>query len=188
MLILASKSPRRRALIEHLGIPYEVCSPEASEVLDSPLPPDQTVLVLSERKALSAARFHENDIVLGVDTVVYAKGEILLKPKDKEDAARMLRLLSGDTHQVFSGFTLVRGKQLHRECVCTAVRFAALTEEEILRYISTGEPFDKAGAYGIQGKGSLFVSEIEGDYHSVVGLPIHRIYLALKNEFGVTFQ
>lgn len=194
MLILASRSPRRKELIGYLGIPFEICPSDADETIECPLPPDETVKILSARKAEAAAcaranagKGDKNDIILGVDTVVYAEREILGKPRDRKDATRMLHLLSGKTHEVFSGFTLMRGKQVYSECQRTAVHFAPLSEEEIAWYVSTGEPMDKAGAYGIQGRGGLFVTGIEGNYHSVMGLPVERIYLVLKNQFGVSF-
>ena len=123
-----------------------------------------------------------------VDTVVSIDGRILGKPKDKADARQMLRLLSGRTHTVYSGFTLIGQGQTSTESVATNVAFASMSEREIENYIASGEPTDKAGAYGIQGQGGLFVTGIEGDYYTVVGLPLQRIYIALRDVFGVDFQ
>lgn len=188
MLILASGSPRRKELIELLGIPFCVEVSQADENLKEPLPPDETVKELSFRKAEAVAKNHKNEIVLGVDTVVFCGGQILGKPKNEEDAKRMLRLLSGRTHEVYSGFTLIKDGKRYSESVCTSVHFSVLSENEIDAYIASGEPMDKAGAYGIQGKAAKFVVGIEGDYHSVVGLPVQRIYKALCDEYGVTFS
>ena len=188
MLILASASPRRRELIARLGIPFEICVSDADESLTAPLPPDETVKELSKRKAAAVAKMRPDDLVLGVDTVVSIDGRILGKPKDKADARQMLRLLSGRTHTVYSGFTLIGQGKTYTESVATNVAFASMSEREIENYIASGEPTDKAGAYGIQGQGGLFVTGIEGDYYTVVGLPLQRIYIALRDVFGVDFQ
>lgn len=185
MLILASGSPRRMELIRLLGISFEVCSSHADEYITRRLPPDKTAILLSRRKARDVAKTHPHDLVLGVDTLVFAQNEILGKPKDKQDAVRMLHLLSGKSHRVYTGFTLLKDNQSYSESVCTEVIFASLSEKEIEKYIATGEPLDKAGAYGIQGQGACFVENIRGDYYSVMGLPVQRIYTVLKNVFGV---
>lgn len=188
MLILASASPRRKELIAHLGIPFEICVSDADERLENPLSPDETVKELSKRKAEAVAAARPDDIVLGVDTVVSIDGQILGKPKDEEDARYMLRLLSGRTHTVYSGFTLIGQGKTYTESVATNVTFASLSEDEIEGYIASGEPMDKAGAYGVQGLGGRYVIGVEGDYHSVVGLPLQRIYIALRDIYGVEFQ
>lgn len=188
MLILASKSPRRRELIARLGVPYEVCASDADESVCGLLAPDEYVKTLALRKAQAAANTHPGDVVLGVDTVVVLDGRILGKPQNICDAAQMLRALSGRSHEVFSGFALIGDGKVYSESVRTTVRFAALSDEEIARYVASGEPMDKAGAYGIQGEGALLVEGISGDYYNVVGLPLQRIYAVLKSDFGVVFK
>ena len=187
MLILASASPRRRELTARLGLPYRVLVPDADETLSCPHTPEETVRILSRRKAEAAAILCPDDIVLGSDTVVALDGAILGKPKDEKDAARMLSMLSGRTHEVFSGFTLIGNGKTYTGCSVTSVRFTTVDKEEIARYIATGEPMDKAGAYGIQGRGGLFVDGICGDYNTVVGLPLGEVYDVLKTVFEVEF-
>ena len=184
MLILASSSPRRKELVARLGVPYEICPSNADEHVCALLAPAELVKALSRRKAEEVASRRPDGLVLGVDTVVALDGRILGKPKDERDAKEMLRLLSGRTHEVYSGFTLIGSGKVYSESVCTTVRFASLSDEEIERYIASGEPADKAGAYGIQGLGGLFVRGIAGDYYNVVGFPLQSIYEALKKEFG----
>lgn len=188
MLILASLSPRRKELIGRLGIPFEVCPADIDESALAETDPERTVLALSRLKALAVAAEHPKDVVLGADTVVAADGKILGKPASREEAAEMLRRLSGRSHRVFSGFTLISKDKAVSRAVVTTVHFAPLTDLEIERYLDSGEPFDKAGAYGIQGLGGLFVTHIEGDYNAVVGLPLQAVYTVLKEEFGVVFK
>ncbi|MBQ9468152.1 MAG: septum formation inhibitor Maf [Clostridia bacterium] len=185
MLYLASTSPRRRELIARLGVDCTYCASDADERVCGLLPPEELVKTLSRRKAEGARAPREGNIILGVDTVVALDGRILGKPKDDADAKRMLHALSGRTHEVYSGFTLIGGGKTHSESVCTSVRFAELTEREIDRYVASGEPRDKAGAYGIQGLGGMLVTGISGDYYNVVGLPLRRIYEVLRDEYGV---
>ena len=188
MLILASKSPRREELIARLGIKYAICPGNADETLTSVLPPDETVKVLSRRKAEAVFATHPDDLVLGVDTVVYCDGTILGKPATQAVAKEMLRSLSGKTHTVYSGFTLLSKEKCYSEAVATEVTFAPLSDAEIARYVASGDSMDKAGAYGIQGQAGLFVEKIHGDYNSVVGLPLAAVYAALKREFEVDFN
>ena len=185
MLVLASQSPRRRELIARLGLPYEVQTSNADESVCGLLRPLELVIELSRRKAEAVAKERPEDLVLGVDTVVVLDGRILGKPKDADDARSMLHLLSGRSHEVCSGFTLISRDKTYSECVSTTVRFAVLTQREIEEYVASGEPLDKAGAYGIQGLGGLFVTGIVGDYYNVVGFPLNAIYDALKNRYGV---
>ena len=185
MLVLASASPRRRELIARLGVDYTFAVSGADERLCPTLRPEEYVIELSRRKAESVAARYPDDLILGVDTVVVLDGAILGKPRDKEDARRMLRALSGRSHEVCSGYTLRSHDKSVSRSVSTTVRFAPLSDREIDRYILSGEPMDKAGAYGIQGLGGLFVTGISGDYYNVVGLPLNDIYGALKTEFGV---
>lgn len=173
-LILASGSPRRRELLEGAGLSFTVFVSEADETVSPDLTPEETVLELSRHKALAAReKLREPDaVILSADTVVAVDGEILGKPEDEEDAFRMLRSLSGRTHRVYTGVTLCREEGCESFCSSTAVTFYPLTEEEIEAYIATGEPMDKAGAYGIQGRGAILVREVHGDYFTVVGLPL----------------
>ena len=183
MLILASASPRRKELIARLGVPFEVVVSGADEELCRLLRPEELVKELSRRKAEAVHRLRPDDLVLGADTVVVLDGRILGKPRDRKDAREMLRALSGRSHEVCSGVTLISREKTVCESVTTTVRFAALDEEEIDAYIDSGEPADKAGAYGIQGLGGRFVTGISGDYYNVVGLPLQRVYTLLRKEF-----
>ena len=183
-IILASGSPRRRELLEQIGIPYRTLkcsSPEFTTSTD----PVGIVKELSARKAQAAAE-KESGIILGADTIVWQDGRVLGKPSDRSDARRMLECLSGREHSVYTGVTLIRMGEdrtelnrlfLYRE---TKVRVFRMTQEEIEAYLDTGEPFDKAGAYGIQGSFAAFIDSIEGDYTNVVGLPVGAVYQALK--------
>lgn len=185
-IILASGSPRRRELLERMGIAqFEVLIPNADESLTPGLAPALQVEQLSVRKARAAARLAGGDaLIIAADTVVCLDGAILGKPADEEDAFRMLSALSGVCHQVYTGVTVLQGERAltrHRE---TGVRFRALTPEDIRRYIAAGECMDKAGAYGIQGLGALLVEGIQGDYYNVVGLPVACL-AGMLNQFGV---
>jgi septum formation protein len=178
MLILASSSPRRAELLRAAGIEFKVL---VTEVDETRLPGESArdyVLRLSRSKALAVAR--GNELVIGADTTVVVNGEIEGKPVDADDARRMLRALSGRWHEVLTAVTLSRGTHLVSDIESTRVKFAELMEAEIDWYISTGEPLDKAGAYGIQGYGSRFVERIEGNYSNVVGLPVQMVYRMLK--------
>jgi septum formation protein len=176
-LILASASPRRSELLRAAGIEFTVRIADIDEtVLPEELPGDY-VLRLSREKAQAVAE--PGDLVLGADTTVVISGEIAGKPIDAEDARRMLRLLSGQWHEVLTGVSLVRGEQVLSEVAVTRVKFAELNEAEIDWYVSTGEAMDKAGAYGIQGYASRFVESVEGNYSNVVGLPVPMVYQML---------
>ena len=184
-IILASQSPRRRELLGQVGLTFEIVSPEVDEAQYGGLPPRELVQTLSRAKALDAARrVPAGSLVLGADTVVVLDGQTLGKPDGPEGARAMLTALSGRTHEVWTGFTLCRDGEVHTEAVATEVTFRALAPEEIDRYIATGEPMDKAGAYGIQGRGALLVAQIRGDYSNVVGLPLCAVGQALRR-FGV---
>ena len=198
-IILASSSPRRRELMAQAGFAFEVLVSEADETIETETP-GEMVEVLSERKAAAVAEeikrqgFAEESVLLvGADTMVAIDGKKLGKPKDEKGAEEMLEELSGRTHQVYTGVTLIRLKKAEHGSILqesrtfsevTDVSFYPLTKEEIRSYIATGEPMDKAGAYGIQGKAAVFVKEIKGDYNNVVGLPIARLYQELKNWSG----
>ena len=176
-IILASKSPRRRALLEQMGVrDVRIVTPDIDEHMDRDLPPAELVRQISLEKAQAvAAQADPNTVVIAADTVVALDGVVLGKPADKEEAFRMLSLLSGNRHQVYTGLTVLRGEQVFSQWEETAVTFRSLTAEEIEAYIATGEPMDKAGAYGIQGYGALFIEGISGDYYNVMGLPVCRL-------------
>lgn len=182
-LYLASASPRRREILDMLGFEYELLLPSADE--DSDLTdPAALVRELSSRKAQAAMELLEdnekkNALILGADTVVYSGGKILGKPRDKADAKAMLSSLSGTTHEVYSGVSLVSPAGTLSESECTTVHFGSMTDAEIDAYIATNEPMDKAGAYAVQGLASLWIDGIEGCNHNVIGLPVRRLYKML---------
>ena len=185
-IILASQSPRRRELLGRMGIENFLVRPaQGEEIFDPTLTPAQLVESLSRQKAeeISAGAGPE-DLIIAADTVVSIDGRVLGKPRDPEDAAAMLAALSGREHTVYTGVTVRRGGETVTEHEATAVRFRPLTEEEIADYVATGEPMDKAGAYGIQDYGALLVEGISGDYFNVVGLPVCRLGRILTR-FGV---
>jgi|ERR1700752_2859904 len=176
-LILASGSPRRRELLTIAGWPFEVIVAGVDESLKPNEDAENYVTRLAKAKAEAVASQLHEGLVLGADTTVVIDDEILGKPKDQDDAARMLRLLNGKWHAVLTGVALVRvGSEALVDCERTRVKFAEMSDKEIQWYLSTGEPEDKAGAYAIQGKGSRFIEEIEGDYFNIVGLPIRLLY------------
>ena len=184
-LILASQSPRRRELLARMGLDFTVISPRIDE--DSFTDPDPAALVrtLSREKALAVAEGQDPEtLVIAADTVVVLDGQALGKPGDEADAFAMLSALSGRSHEVYTGVTVCQGDRAVSEAECTRVTFRSLTQEEIRHYVATGEPMDKAGAYGIQGFGSLLVEGIRGDYFNVVGLPVCRLGRMLA-AFGV---
>ena len=185
--ILASQSPRRRELLSQIGVgDFTILVPEADESFDPALSPQEIVCSICRRKAEAASALAGDDeaIIIAADTMVFLDGLRLGKPTDEADAARMLRSLSGRTHEVCTGVSIVRGDQIVTEAETTSVTFRHLTDEEIAAYISTGDPMDKAGSYGIQGRPALFVSGIVGDYFNVMGLPLHRLGQML-GQFGV---
>ena len=185
-IILASASPRRRELIENLKIDFEVRTADCEEVTVPGERPEDTVKRLSLTKARCVAELEGDDaVVIGADTVVAIDGKILGKPADENEAAEMLKLLSGRTHRVYTGLAVIGGGKTVNEYVETEVKFYVLTDSQIKRYIATGEPMDKAGAYGIQKYGSLLVEEIRGDYFNVVGLPVGRLDRVLREDFGI---
>ena len=178
-LILASGSPRRKELLQLITEDFIVHSVDADETLPAGMPVEMAAAYLADLKASTAAKIFPDQIVIGCDTIVLLGDEIMGKPKDRDDAHRMLRALSGETHSVLTGTSLYYGTQTTVFTTETLVTFYPLSDAEIERYLDTGEPFDKAGAYGIQGKGSLLVQGIEGDYFNVVGLPVAALSRAL---------
>lgn len=182
MLILASNSPRRKELLAMLGYEFEI-KPADCDESTTITNPELLVKELSLRKA-RAVFLNNDDTVIGSDTVVAIDGKILGKPKDTADAEAMLMLLSGKTHTVFTGVTIIKGNNEITDCVACDVMFKKLTKKEITDYINTNEPMDKAGAYAIQGKGSAFVKKINGDYFAVVGFPCCYVNETL-NKLGI---
>lgn len=174
-IILASKSPRRKELIAYLFDDVEFMSSNVEEVYPKELSFDDIPAFLSVIKCKEITKSNPDALVIGADTGVFYDGEMLGKPKDKEDAKRMLKLLSGKTHTVITGCCLCKNGKTMTFSEKTAVTFYPLTEKEIEEYIATNECWDKAGSYGIQGKGGLFIKEINGDYYNVVGLPVARL-------------
>lgn len=196
-IILASASPRRRELLEQIGLTFEVCPAKGEEIITKSAP-EEAVQELARAKAREVAAMvrqygvrhgelvtPQDMIVIGADTVVAADGQILGKPGDEEDAFRMLSMLSGRSHAVYTGVALVfldqsgrAGEHVFYEKTFVSMR--EMSEKEIRRYIATGEPMDKAGAYGIQGKCAIYIDKIDGDYNNVVGLPVAALYRELK--------
>lgn len=189
-IILASQSPRRRELLTQIGLKFEVIPSTVEEVITS-INPVEVVQELAQQKARDVANVaaketpKESLLVIGADTIVVYEGKILGKPGDKEDAVRMLTMLQGKEHSVYTGVALLSGEQEIVFAEETRVQMCPMTPEEIAWYVNTGEPMDKAGAYGIQGLCARFVRQIQGDYNNVVGLPVGRIYQELKKEEGV---
>ncbi len=187
-IVLASKSPRRRELLENIGLKFSVIVTDTDEEqVSKDLEPGLYVRELSFLKATSAARFADKDsFVIGADTVVVFEGEILGKPKDKEDAANMLRKLSGKVHSVYTGITVTDTNDMHSvsEYEKTDVSFRELSDREINHYINNFNVLDKAGAYGIQEFASTFVNSVRGDYFNIVGLPVCRLCTLVSKEYG----
>ena len=181
-IILASASPRRKELLESFGFDFEICRSLADESGVDGHAPQDAVTELALRKALWVKERNkdEDSVILAADTLVALDGKLLGKPEDEEDAFRMLSKLSGTNHQVYTGYAILYGDKQICDYECTEVFFRPLEEEEIRAYIATGEPMDKAGAYGIQEKAGIFVRRIEGDYLNVLGLPVCKIYEELK--------
>lgn len=182
MIILASSSPRRSKLLKDAGVDFIVEPSDIEELIDETLEPKEIVVSLAEQKAEAVSIKHHDDIVIAADTIVVFNGEILGKPKDEDDAYRMLKMLSNETHQVFTGVALQQGDKKHSFCSKTEVKMKKLSELEINGYIQTKEPMDKAGAYGIQGLGGALVESYQGDFFTIVGLPLKDLLQAL-NEF-----
>lgn len=186
-LVLASQSPRRRQLLDRLGIPFTVEPSFAEETLPPDLAPGAAVEQLASRKAEAVAPHHPGALTLSADTIVVLEGHVLEKPAGPAEARAMLGRLAGRTHTVYTGLALVHPASARHATAheATAVTFAPLSDEEIGAYVATGSPLDKAGGYGIQDDlGALFITGIEGDYYNVVGLPLHRLYRTLRSHFA----
>lgn len=183
-LILASSSPRRKALLKVLGLEFDIIVSECDENIDFSSVSD-AVMELSKRKASVVAEITDKkSIIIGADTVVVHNGKVLGKPKDKADAVQMLKMLNGNTHQVYTGFTIINNSDgtTVSDYEVSSVTFKKLTEAEIIEYVNTNNTLDKAGAYSIQGTASSFVEKLDGDYNNVVGLPIYKLSKYLYNK------
>jgi septum formation protein len=185
-LILASASPRRAEILRNAGFDLEVRPAHVDESLRQDESAADYVCRLAEEKVRAIAlqlrgqAIPEPSVIIGADTAVVADGEILGKPEGDEDARRMLHILSGKTHEVFTGLALMSSQQIYVSFEMTRVTFARMSDDEIEEYISTGEPFDKAGGYGIQGRGGKFIPRIDGCYFNIMGLPLARLYAMLR--------
>ncbi|AEG59292.1 maf protein [Desulforamulus ruminis DSM 2154] len=185
-IILASASPRRRELLANLGLDFNVKVSEVNEIMEDGVPPAQLVEKLAERKAAAVAAESKEGLVIGADTLVVFAGRPLGKPASRQEAVQMINILQGQRHEVLTGLAVIdaaTGQSVitHQS---TAVCFKPMTREQIERYVNTGEPFDKAGAYAVQGKASIFIDSIQGCYFNVVGLPVSKLADALR-VFGV---
>ena len=180
-IVLASKSPRRKELLASCGVPFTADAAEIDETLRKDCPLPEAVQELSLRKAEAVLKRHPSSIIIGSDTIVAVDGEVLGKPHSREDAVLMLKKLSGRTHQVITGLAVISSVRTFQTVTVSDVTFIPLSEEEIRTYTATGEADDKAGAYGIQGLAGKFISHIDGDYYSIVGLPLSLVYRELKN-------
>lgn len=179
-LILASNSPRRKELLQQIGLEFQVRVSDAQEVITK-TDPGEVVEELAKIKAKTVAdQLSGDELVIGADTVVVLEGEILGKPRDRQDAFAMLSRLQGNTHQVYTGVALISKEETQVFYEMTEVTMYEMNQEEIRSYIETGEPMDKAGAYGIQGKAAAYVKGILGDYNNVVGLPLAQVYQKIK--------
>lgn len=179
-IILASNSPRRKELMKYLNLDFEIVSSDVDETIDPKLEHDELVMDLAFQKAYSIFKDNKDSIVLGFDTLVVLDDYVLGKPKNEEEAKIFLKLLSGNTHRVVTGCCILTkgySKSFYSDAMVT---FIDITDNEIDEYISTKEPMDKAGAYGIQGYGSKFVKSVQGDYFTIVGFPVSKVYTELK--------
>ena len=178
-MILASQSPRRRELLGLLNLPFSVEVADVDETMDADKPVAAEVARVSRSKA-EAIVCGQEDIVIAADTIVVCDNAVLGKPKDEADAFRMLKMLSGRSHEVMTGLTVKKGEHSVSCTEITHIRFRPLTDQEIWDYIATGEPMDKAGSYGIQGGAAVFAEHLEGDYYNVMGLPVCKLYKILR--------
>lgn len=185
-IILASKSARRKEILEHLGLTPTIIVSNADENVSEKLTPERFVEEVSLRKAEAVKSLcGENDLIIASDTVVYCGERILGKPRDEKEALEMLSLLSGTTHSVTSGLAIIYKGKTVLSHETTEVTFRKISEEEALAYVHTSEPYDKAGGYGIQDRASVFTEKISGDYLNVVGLPVYRLFSVLNKEYGI---
>jgi septum formation protein len=183
-IVLASGSPRRQQMLREVGITFTIAVSDINEDIEAGESPQAMVERLAVGKARAIAKLHKSRWVIGADTTVFVQNEILAKPVDRQDATRMLKLLAGSTHQVWSSFALVNWekREEYYESLRTDVTFTPMTEREISNYIDNGEPMDKAGAYAFQGIGAMFIKKIEGSHTNVIGLPLPEVIAALKSK------
>ena len=179
-IILASASPRRQELLKLFGLPFVVRVADIDETMDASQSPCDEVSRVSRCKAVAVPR-QAGDVVIAADTIVVCEGKVLGKPKTEDEAFAMLRLLSGRDHQVMTGVTVLRDEEIVSFTEITDLHFRELSDQEIARYVVSGEPMDKAGAYGIQGGAALFCTHMVGDYYNVMGLPVCRLGQVLRN-------
>lgn len=184
-LLLASASPRRRELLRLITAEFQVTVSDVDETVPETYLPDEVVLALARRKAEAVWQDNPDATVIGADTIVVLDGAILGKPRDQADAAAMLTRLSGRVHEVYTGVFVRSEERWDSFAERAMVEFGVLSPEQIAAYVATGEPMDKAGAYGIQGKGAALVKEIRGDYYTVMGLPVYRLASLLAESYGV---
>lgn len=180
-IILASESPRRRELLALMGLDFTVVTSNVEETAPEGASAEETVRALALQKAQAVAALHPDDCVIGADTVVELGGDILGKPHTPENAKRYLLRMQGRRHIVYTGVAVITGGKADVRCCRTDVTFCPMSEAEIDWYVSTGEPLDKAGAYGVQGPGGVFVDRVEGNYFNVMGMPLPLLYQMLKN-------
>lgn len=187
-IFLASKSKRRQKILQNLGINFKIASADADETVSGDLSPDEYVEGLAARKlraARSGRNFDDDDLIICADTVVSYDGLIMGKPKSRDDAFTMLTMLSGNWHQVYTGIAVGQGDKMAVDYEVTRVKFREMSADEIEKYVDSGEPMDKAGAYGIQDTAGIFVEAIEGDFFNIVGLPVCKLGQVLKSEFNI---
>ncbi len=180
-MILASQSPRRKELLEKCGYEFDVDAADIDETIDPAKDLNDEIKRLSFLKAECVLKRHPDCIVIGSDTIVAVDGNVLGKPADRDEACAMLRMLSGRTHHVITGLTILSSEKSFTDVSVSEVTFCELTEEEVEKYAATGEPLDKAGAYAIQGIASRYIAKITGDYYAIMGLPVCMVYEELKN-------
>ncbi len=180
-IILASQSPRRKELLEKCGVSFTVEAADIDEAMDLHNDLKEEIQKLAYRKAYAVLQKHPDAVVIGSDTIVVLNNEVLGKPADRNDAVRMLRELSGNTHQVITGVCITGSGKTFTDVSVSDVTFAQMTDEEITAYAESGEADDKAGAYGIQGLAARYITHIAGDYYSIMGLPVSMVYNELKN-------
>lgn len=185
-IVLASASPRRKQYLSYLGLPFEVVVPDVDESTVDGETPQQLVMRLSKLKAKAVSqRLSDNEaVIIAADTVVAYKGQVLGKPQNDDDAFNMIKMLQGDTHEVYTGCTILKGDRISNFAVSTKVTFASLDDELIRTYVNSGESRDKAGSYALQGIAAMLIQKVEGSVSTVVGLPICEVREVLK-EFGV---
>ena len=181
-IILASASPRRREIMDMLEISYRVVISNVREELDETLSIEERIKSLAWQKANAVFRQHQQDLVIGADTIVELNGEILGKPHNMTEAREMIRKLSGKTHRVITAFAMISDERKIIDCDEALVTFTKISDSEIEEYIQTREPYDKAGGYAIQGWAGKFIEKIEGSYYTVMGLPLHKLYSQLKQQ------